>query len=145
MSDQQDQEYFLYIIGYKKAEEITSPVKIGIGSDPLKRLNSLQTGNPSPIEIYHVFSIPRKDIARDLERAFHTVMAEKRLLGEWFDMSPSAALFFMHINLGTSLNASTDFSIDEINEAIRASCGGYDRCPMCKRKTPTNQAPLAIQ
>ena len=84
---------FLYIIcGYGRSHEPLGPVKIGIASDPEKRIASLQTGSPRPLKILAVFDTPNREIARKFEAAFHRHYDDERLAGEWFDIDPIDAL-----------------------------------------------------
>ncbi|MFD0074295.1 GIY-YIG nuclease family protein [Streptomyces sp. NPDC127166] len=55
-------------------------VKIGIASDPAKRLAALQTGSPMLLSV--LWSHPG-----DFERALHDRFAAYRRHGEWFDLS----------------------------------------------------------
>lgn len=76
---------FLYVIGCEPG-----PKKIGIALDPKRRLNSLRGG--SPVDIQLLLSVDTGDrCARDVERAAHAALADKRLRGEWFDISMSEA------------------------------------------------------
>lgn len=53
---------FVYVIG----EETDGPIKIGVAKDPVKRLRSMQTGNPRRLRVEHVL------LGRtDLEKLLH--------------------------------------------------------------------------
>lgn len=54
-------------------------IKIGIATDPLRRLFNLQTAHPYPL-------LPLGSCQGDaaLERTLHKEFSEDRLLGEWF-------------------------------------------------------------
>lgn len=58
----------------------SSFVKVGVASDPSRRLSDLQTGNPRRLEI--VWTIPG---GYDLERALHSWFDKYRAEGEWFE------------------------------------------------------------
>jgi hypothetical protein len=70
---------FVYMIG----EEGSTIVKIGKANNPAERLSSLQTGNPTPLT---VMSAHEGD--HQLESHLHTVFADYRVRGEWFDLAP---------------------------------------------------------
>jgi hypothetical protein len=54
-------------------------VKIGIATDPMQRLKTLQTGQP--MDLYLIWSVPG-----DYEYDLHVRFAEYRHRGEWFDL-----------------------------------------------------------
>ena len=57
------------------------PVKIGYSSDPVKRLSSLQTGNPNQLQLKRVF-----DGGMEVEQELHTYLDDLRMRdnAEWF-------------------------------------------------------------
>jgi len=58
--------------------------KIGIADNVAKRIKSLQTGNPLPIEeVYSMYT----HSARAIEAYLHYTNKDKRLMGEWFNLS----------------------------------------------------------
>lgn len=57
-------------------------VKIGKSVDPLKRLEHLQIGSPTPLELLGIV-----DGSHEEERAYHRQFASDRLQGEWFSAS----------------------------------------------------------
>ena len=60
--------------------------KIGIARDIGKRLASLQTSNPDPVELVHTFPGPMK-LVRQWEKQAHEQLKEHRISGEWFELS----------------------------------------------------------
>jgi hypothetical protein len=84
---------FLYVVGVRDGDRIRGPVKIGITKSMGGRLAALQTGNPAPLGVYFAADLDERGLAAGLEAVFHHVMASKRLVGEWFDMSPEEARF----------------------------------------------------
>jgi hypothetical protein len=62
--------------------EKTKAVKIGISSDPLKRLGQLQTGSPGKLAI--LGTIPGNEAT---EANLHRQFSDRRGHGEWFDLS----------------------------------------------------------
>lgn len=84
-------ETFVYLILALKKDGEPGPVKVGIGSNPQKRLKQLGTGTPFQIGLVGAVMMPTRQIARLIERAFHDVFKEHRMHGEWFDMPPGDA------------------------------------------------------
>lgn len=60
--------------------------KIGISNKPNYREKTLQSEKPT-IELIIAKRFPIRKIAESIEKALHTAYAEKRLRGEWFDLS----------------------------------------------------------
>lgn len=83
---------YVYLIAHGGPERFTGPVKVGMSRYPDKRLASLQTGNPHSLSFVFKFKAPSRDLAMFAEKVFHDVARERRLSGEWFDMSPEFAL-----------------------------------------------------
>lgn len=76
---------------YVIAESQFGPVKIGRSMSPRSRLSSLQTGNPRPLELAGAWMIDDGEAQR-AEMTMHAeLMAQNgvKLIGEWFDYSPS--------------------------------------------------------
>jgi hypothetical protein len=62
------------------AERDAYPIKIGYTDEtPLRRLASLQTGNPERLVV--LASCPG---TRDSERLWQNIFVEERMIGEWF-------------------------------------------------------------
>lgn len=59
--------------------------KIGLSKDPATRIESMGVKLPFPIEPIHTF--PTNDMYRT-EKALHEKYADKRVNGEWFELSP---------------------------------------------------------
>lgn len=83
---------YLYIMATIGKAGDCSPVKIGIASDPEKRLLSIQTACPNPIRMQTFFGPMDRDLARALEREVHHFAKKKKLHGEWFDYDPAEAV-----------------------------------------------------
>ena len=60
--------------------------KIGISNHPEYREGTLQSEKPT-IELVCARKYPSRAIASAIESALHTAFAEKRLRGEWFELS----------------------------------------------------------
>lgn len=69
--------------------------KIGISSDPAKRLASLAIG---PVAIELVLSHPFEN-AKTVERDLHNHFSDKRIRGEWFALQP-ADVTYIQLRLG---------------------------------------------
>ena len=55
------------------------PIKIGFSTDPIQRLEQLQTGNPFWLYLHAVI-----EGCRDVENKWHKRFSEYRVSGEWF-------------------------------------------------------------
>lgn len=85
--------FSVYVIG----EHNSSRCKIGIARNPIKRLATLQTGNPEALFIHRVFWVESEQYAKNIESDAHisAELEHRRLEGEWFECSPYQA--FNHI------------------------------------------------
>lgn len=86
-----DRPCYIYILATIGKAGNCSPVKIGIASDPAKRLASIQTACPNPIRVQTFFGPMHRDIARYIEQQAHLLSAKRKLHGEWFDHDPAEA------------------------------------------------------
>lgn len=77
---------FVYVIGW----DATGPVKIGITKDLDTRMGGLQCALPFPCQV--LFSVDCGEDARRVESAAHRAASKRRLYGEWFNLSPAAAI-----------------------------------------------------
>lgn len=96
-------DHLVYVIAVDRPDQPAGPVKVGVTRNVGSRLGSLQTGCPFPLKVVHIFPVPDRDIALGAERAFHTVLKKHRMSGEWFDLSPKAAVEFMCLNIEAML------------------------------------------
>ena len=60
--------------------------KIGISNQPIYREKTLQSEKPT-IEMVANKEFPNRKIAHSFEQALHSTYDEKRVRGEWFDLS----------------------------------------------------------
>lgn len=60
-------------------------VKIGIATDPERRLKEIQTGSPERLRIYAFVELA-SGLARAVERECHAQLDHLRKNGEWFDI-----------------------------------------------------------
>lgn len=99
---------YVYVIGRSEG-----PVKVGITSDLIGRLRSMQTGSPFKLKLLYAMPCESRNDAREHEQTFHAVYAENRLEGEWFNMDAELAIE----------GVKTGFQIEEwfIHKAISKS------------------------
>ena len=67
------------------------PQKIGIAKNLRARHGGIQVGNHLEIIVAHTVEV-EDAIVKHVERQAHSILEEKRLRGEWFDVSPGEAL-----------------------------------------------------
>ena len=65
--------------------------KIGITRNLKSRLSSLQTGSPWRLTVEHLVATGCEKIARSVEHSAHRKLADKALIGEWFNVKPATA------------------------------------------------------
>lgn len=94
----------VYVLARRGPLTKVGPVKVGIASDVKRRLNAIQTATTFPIDIYCAFPLPRRELARAIETAFHRQHAAACSHGEWFDITPE----FAYENLLAQLFESHD-------------------------------------
>ena len=88
MSKKQDRSRcWIYVIGPNKGAQ-----KIGITNDINGRLRSYKTHSSESIKVHFKQNCPRWK-ARRIEREVHVVLKDKRVHGEWFDVSPQEAIY----------------------------------------------------
>lgn len=88
----------VYVMAYgSSVDTATAPVKIGIGGKPSRRRREVQTGNPNRIVLYKIWQVPN---ARAVERAAHKLLADYRMEGEWFGVSPEDAVTAVQVVIG---------------------------------------------
>ena len=87
-------QHYLYIIRQSSIElMIGRPLvgdffyKIGNSKNPESRLKSLQTSNPSELELIFTYGCQTKDESLFFERCMHQLFSSFRHRGEWFFMS----------------------------------------------------------
>lgn len=80
---------YIYVIC--EQTETTTPVKIGFSANPEKRLRQLQTGQATPLVLFHKEEVPAENV-RALERVIHQELRHKKSRGEWFNLTPEDAV-----------------------------------------------------
>ena len=107
---------YVYVIAHQNDGDTHAPVKVGIAKNPIKRVETLQSGNPNKLVVAATFFTPSRDMAFEIEAAFHETMAARRLKGEWFSVAPrEAALTLGAIIVG----AFVDSGYASVSEAQR--------------------------
>lgn len=108
---------FVYLISEwdRETEEPTGFAKIGTAGDPVKRLNSLRTGNPRHLQLNGLFLG-----GLDAERAMHRRWRHTRVAGEWFNNFQLLHLAFAEIDrrqreLTDPLRCDLEGVIDDVN------------------------------
>lgn len=79
--------YCLYVI----EEQNVGPVKVGVATHPIRRLSTLQCGNPRHLYLRHIFCGTRED-CRFIEGAVHFHFSGSILRGEWIGEHVSAVV-----------------------------------------------------
>ena len=113
-----DETCYVYLIGFSRNEKFEGPVKVGITSNVVGRLKNLQTGHHEKLVLGVSLAAPNRQIALALEDCFHSVFAEYRLQGEWFDMSPIRALK----GLCDTFSSALDHFLSEDEMILEAAC-----------------------
>lgn len=80
LADEKNKGY-LYIIRNTNSGRC----KIGFSNNPEKRLKSLQTGSDALLEI--AYKSPEICAPQEIEGVLHKEFADKRVIGEWFDLT----------------------------------------------------------
>lgn len=83
---------------YVIAASEDGPTKVGCGGNPKKRLASLQTGNPEPLNVFHVERTGYFSAA--VEREVHRILAPTRSINggkEWFSIKPAEAKIVVQV------------------------------------------------
>lgn len=73
---------------YVVENEVTGSVKVGVSSNPKKRLSTLQTGTEHRLNLVHVSDAT---IVAS-EKKVHELLNESCIRGEWFNVSTDAAI-----------------------------------------------------
>lgn len=92
---------FVYVIGSAQGR-----VKIGMSTDPVARLATLQTASPD--RLWLALAAPAYGNAYAIEQEAHAILAAHRLAGEWFTAPPEmaiAAVYGAAGRLGVSLTS----------------------------------------
>lgn len=99
---------YVYIIAKIRGNKPLAPVKIGISSNPQKRIAGLQTASPFPLVLLATFFCSSRKMAEIMEAGFHDIHADRRLSGEWFSISPMEAVELACEDFRTALDVLID-------------------------------------
>ena len=72
------------------------PVKIGVSSDPIERMKTMQTGNPENLKLIAELICKSKKHAYEIEYKLHKRFKWAKKRGEWFN--PIVKARFNQIN-----------------------------------------------
>jgi predicted GIY-YIG superfamily endonuclease len=88
--------HYIYVAG-----KINGPVKIGITTDVLRRMQQLKTGVPFPLQLLFVHPAGSKESARKIEQRMHDCWSAdgRKLSGEWFNVCAADALEILSIEI----------------------------------------------
>ena len=99
---------------YLIKDTATGLIKIGKAINVNNRLQSLQCGSASKLNVVHVFDA-------DIERVLHLEFKESRKYGEWFDIQPEIILAFADtLNLGEHQSKKKEIKNEDCNALIDA-------------------------
>lgn len=93
-------------------------VKIGIARDVGKRLKALQTANSERL-LLHSFTECSEQEAISTEREAHYILKEKRMVGEWFCITPEEAQITINKALDSVRNNKTEFDAHKRERVLR--------------------------
>lgn len=99
----------------------SQPVKVGISSAPEKRLATIQTSCPYPLVLLSAFLCPTRNIALYVENAFHTLQADRRLNGEWFNIHPMNAVELLCLYFREIFNFTLSKDAELFDAAVERS------------------------
>ena len=105
---------YIYIIKNLDSNNL----KVGVGSDPLKRLKQLQTGSDSELSLVYTSFLCSN--AFSLENDIHNRFKESHVRGEWFKMSEKEVINYLEKQkyvLSSELDLSFDSKLIEMMES----------------------------
>ena len=81
---------FVYIIasGTESQRKYDLPVKVGMTSNPIRRLSEIHHSSPFGAHVFNSFPIKNREKAFDIESTIQEDMRAFRLHGEWFQVDP---------------------------------------------------------
>lgn len=82
----------VYVMAHNIAGRAVAPVKIGKTTMLALRLRTCQSGNPHALVFAIVVPVGTAAAATSIEKAMHAQFAGDRMLGEWFNVAPAAAV-----------------------------------------------------
>jgi len=92
---------------------VSGLVKIGYSCDVARRIATLQTSAPEPLELLGILEGPP-----ELERALHRAYDDERQRGEWFRMSTRLRALVEGTDEGLDLDAEWKAAVSRLHEAM---------------------------
>lgn len=89
---------YVYIIGCSNVDYI----KIGISTDPKRRISELQTNSPHKLYLAFLLRCANKNVARQFETLMHALLHISHSNGEWFHATPGTAVTYAKMLLAIS-------------------------------------------
>jgi hypothetical protein len=128
--------HYLYVISPTVSGIPVSPCKIGISNKPRARLSGIQTGNPERLALVAAVPMGDRTVIECLEASMHDYLAEHRLQGEWFNVSPVDAaclacvmLYDSCIQLGmTEAEALENMKRQNVTDVLKSTMEFIDAC-----------------
>lgn len=77
--------------------------KIGIAHNVGQRMKQLRTSNPLEMQLLHTLLFECKQDAHTMELALHRHFSNRRVSGEWFNLSPSEVQFVLTLTSASPL------------------------------------------
>jgi hypothetical protein len=84
---------------YLVTPQQSTPVKVGIARDPLRRLVGLQNAHFEQLRLHRYWWLAGRPISTRIEQAFKEQFAHAMIRGEWFDIPLSEAEAFIESTL----------------------------------------------
>jgi len=66
----------------------SSPIKIGVATDPSARMRDLQTAHYQQLHLLYTIACASREHAFELEKAFHRWYDDVQIRNEWFNLTP---------------------------------------------------------
>ena len=102
------------------------PVKIGISNDPHSRLILLQNGHAEKLELICQTELLGIYAARNVEKSAHNMFSDKRLHGEWFDLTTEDIdNIVTRFDMSTPEKSKPEFIPKIRQQELSGCCGGY--------------------
>lgn len=114
--------YFVYVVSKLENNELVAPSKIGISSDPAKRVATLRTAAPFKIQLVGQFWCPSPSIARDIERFCHDFSRHLKVHshGEWVNLHSADALMLVCQAIRSLMNKLSSLEGEDLQMALEA-------------------------
>ncbi len=146
--------YRVYFIG---EDPYTNKVKIGKTNNVKNRIRTLQTGNPYKLRIIGTISCQDEKTMSELEKRLHNELKDKRLVGEWFNVTMDEVVVLHARENGIPAQAIEQVALIEevrneqlimeqpINNKKCYNCGSVFRTPSDLLKHKNRKTPCLIR